>query len=378
MGNISSLVGEMLKMEKDKILFHIALGLVFLIILFGFPTLVNSHGHSHDFEESPSFKYSRQANVEAQARDSHHGHSHDHHGHSHDHHGHSHDHHGHSHGHDVPASGQLYTREANELAEEARRVHEEFRKHQEEKTSGRSSEMTTSLWINALGSTLLVSAAPFFILFLIPLDNTESSQPLLKVLLSFAAGGLLGDAFLHLIPHALLAVAEQEGGHGGHGHSHGSHGHSHDGEGGHAHDLTVGLWVLAGMVAFLMVEKFVRIVKGGHGHSHGPVAAAPPVSKPQEAEPEKESAKSKKKRAKDSSEDEKENDGDAAEVESKGDSKSSEKDEKEKKVVAAKEKAVKKDEKKKEEKKKEGKVAAAPEPGQYGTHNFAVIVVRYQ
>ncbi len=43
---------------------------------------------------------------------------------------------------------------------------------------------------------------------------------------SFASGGLLGDAFLHLIPHAQSAVES-----GGHGHSH-SHGHSHgEGEG---------------------------------------------------------------------------------------------------------------------------------------------------
>lgn len=34
--------------------------------------------------------------------------------------------------------------------------------------------------------------------------------------------------------------------------------------------LSVGLWVLSGIVAFLVVEKFVRHVKGGHGHSHGP------------------------------------------------------------------------------------------------------------
>lgn len=34
--------------------------------------------------------------------------------------------------------------------------------------------------------------------------------------------------------------------------------------------MSVGLWVLAGIVAFLVVEKFVRLLKGndGHGHSH--------------------------------------------------------------------------------------------------------------
>uniref|UniRef100_A0A8C6XKB7 Zinc transporter SLC39A7 n=1 Tax=Naja naja TaxID=35670 RepID=A0A8C6XKB7_NAJNA len=71
---------------------------------------------------------------------------------------------------------------------------------------------------------------------------------LLKLLLSFASGGLLGDAFLHLIPHALGESPSQPPLH-------------------HQHTMAVGLWVLSGLVAFLVVEKFVRHVKGGHGHT---------------------------------------------------------------------------------------------------------------
>lgn len=37
----------------------------------------------------------------------------------------------------------------------------------------------------------------------------------------------------------------------------------------HGHMMSVGLWVLGGIVAFLVVEKFVRLLKGGHSHSHG-------------------------------------------------------------------------------------------------------------
>lgn len=116
------------------------------------------------------------------------------------------------------------------------------------------------IWLHAMGSTLLISAAPFFILFFVPLYSTDREQPLLKILLAFASGGLLGDAFLHLIPHATMSVNE------GDTHSH-SHGHSH-GEGEHGHDMSVGLWVLAGIVTFLIVEKSVRIIKGAHEHSH--------------------------------------------------------------------------------------------------------------
>jgi zinc transporter 7 len=124
----------------------------------------------------------------------------------------------------------------------------------------------------------LISAAPYLLLFFIPLDkNTDEQKPFLKILLAFASGGLLGDAFLHLIPHAVSPHSHGEDG----GHSH-DHSHSHGGEGhGHDHDrnMIVGLWVLAGIVAFLMVEKLVRYVKGGHSHSHSHVVPVDAKSK---------------------------------------------------------------------------------------------------
>ena len=105
-------------------------------------------------------------------------------------------------------------------------------------------------------STLLISAAPFFILFFIPVDNTQERQPFLKILLSFASGGLLGDAFLHLIPHALP-----------HPHEHHNHTHGHgDHEEGHSHDMSVGLCVLGGIITFLIVDKTVRLIKRDHDH----------------------------------------------------------------------------------------------------------------
>ncbi|XP_054157941.1 protein catecholamines up-like [Oppia nitens] len=183
------------------------------------------HSHEDETNEKPSFKYSRQANVDHEATakpntDTHH-----------------------------PKAGGCPFGHS----------HEPDHSHQKADPS--------TVWMSAMGSTLLISLAPYVILFLIPLDNSPEYDSWLKVLLSFASGGLLGDAFLHLIPHAMPA-----------GHSHGSadHSHSHsdhhlDGES-HSHDMSVGLWVLAGIIVFLMVEKFVRIVnkgRGGHSHSHG-------------------------------------------------------------------------------------------------------------
>ncbi|KAG1925558.1 zinc transporter SLC39A7 [Pimephales promelas] len=140
------------------------------------------------------------------------------------------------------------------------------------------------LWMQAIGATLLISAAPFLILFLIPVQsNTDQHQKLLKVLLSFASGGLLGDAFLHLIPHAL----EPHSHHGQPHSSEESHVHSHGDA--HGHMMSVGLWVLGGIVAFLVVEKFVRLLKGGHSHSH-----AAPKAKDSDEEGDKKREKGEK------------------------------------------------------------------------------------
>jgi zinc transporter 7 len=122
--------------------------------------------------------------------------------------------------------------------------------------------------------------------------------------LSFASGGLLGDAFLHLIPHAQVAV-ESRGG-SDHSHSH-SHGHSHgEGGDGHSHDLSVGLGVLSGIVAFLCVEKLVRIMKGGHAHSHS--HAPPPLEDKTKKEKEKKEDKKKKDDEKEDKKDKKKDD----------------------------------------------------------------------
>lgn len=110
-------------------------------------------------------------------------------------------------------------------------------------------------------------------LALIPVDsNASEDSPLLRTLLAFGAGGLLGDAFLHLIPHANPQHSHSHT----HSHSH-HHAHSSGNDDGHhePHDLSVGTWVLVGFMTFFIVEKMVRIVRGedaatggGHGHSH--------------------------------------------------------------------------------------------------------------
>lgn len=239
------------------------------------------HGHSHEFYhediseefEHPAMKYMKEAQIpHANPRagkhdhhDSHHGHSHDsHHGHSHEsHHGHSHEsHHGHSHE-QFEHPPQKYQKQPQVTGTPS-----PAKTKDTPKPSSKQKDRW-SKWLQAIAATLLISAAPFFILFFIPLQsNSADQQPLLKVLLAFASGGLLGDAFLHLIPHA-ISPHSHHGEHAhDHSHSHSHEAHSHESAHNHSSEMAVGLWVLAGLIAFLMVEKFVRLVKGGHGHSH--------------------------------------------------------------------------------------------------------------
>lgn len=194
----------------------------FLVLIFlNLPTICNAH-ETHD-DESPSYKYSKEANENYLNQHLQQDHSHN---------------HDHNHDHDHKHSHSTRTNVLNK----------------------------NDIIMRAVGSTLIISAAPFFILFFVPLDNTKQRESLLKILLSFASGGLLGDAFLHLIPHALVPHSHESS--ETHSHSH-SHSNSHDDEPGHhKHDMSVGLCVLLGITVFLTVEKAVRIIKGDHSHSH--------------------------------------------------------------------------------------------------------------
>lgn len=103
----------------------------------------------------------------------------------------------------------------------------------------------------------------------------------------------IGDAFLHLIPHAIHPHSHHDHDEHSHSHDHSDHGHDHDHENGHGHthDMSIGLWVLGGIITFLTVEKGVRLIKGGHGHSHGP---APATKKPEEETKTKKTSPKKK------------------------------------------------------------------------------------
>lgn len=99
-------------------------------------------------------------------------------------------------------------------------------------------------WIFSLLGSALIGLSGILPLAVIPVgtdrgdkdfkDPAESKT--LKVLLSFAVGGLLGDVFLHLLPEAWSSDVAS-GGNGDH------------------HSMRSGLWVLGGVLIFTIVEK---------------------------------------------------------------------------------------------------------------------------
>jgi len=92
--------------------------------------------------------------------------------------------------------------------------------------------------VAALIATSTISFAPSIILVLFP--NFQSDSLALSLGKCLAAGGLLGDVFLHVLPHAS----------------------EHDPE-------AVGWMLLIGFCSFFLFDLIVRSVNGGHCHKHG-------------------------------------------------------------------------------------------------------------
>lgn len=96
-------------------------------------------------------------------------------------------------------------------------------------------------WIGAILGTVLVGLSGLVPMLIIPLEagqNLRSAQgsKSLRLLLSFAVGGLLGDVFLHLFPESYGALKTS-------------------GRNTHTGHLVMGLWILGGILTFLVLEK---------------------------------------------------------------------------------------------------------------------------
>ncbi len=85
-------------------------------------------------------------------------------------------------------------------------------------------------WIYSMGSVLLISVISFTGIFTLSLKE-NSLKKILLFLVSFSAGALFGDAFIHLLPEA---VAENGFG------------------------ISISLSLLGGIVLFFILEKFIH------------------------------------------------------------------------------------------------------------------------
>ncbi|XWS34375.1 hypothetical protein CRYUN_Cryun21dG0033500 [Craigia yunnanensis] len=231
--------------EKARIFLAVVLVLLSLDLCFGsgfgMSPAHGDHGHHHHCD---------------------YGHGHDHHHH------HDHDHHQHRHVEAEKKNMML----PEELAEEEDMKLYGFGPYRDDHDHQDLSGL--GLWLHALGCSLLVSLASLICLIILPVIFTQGkpSKAIVDSLALFGAGAMLGDAFLHQLPHAFG---------GEHSHSHDDHvDHTHHAHTGHDHkhahslnDLSVGLSILAGIVLFLLVEKVVRYVEensgGASGWSHG-------------------------------------------------------------------------------------------------------------
>nr|XP_012307972.1 zinc transporter ZIP13 isoform X2 [Aotus nancymaae] len=122
-------------------------------------------------------------------------------------------------------------------------------------------------WICSLLGSLMVGLSGVFPLLVIPLEmgtmlRSEAGAWRLKQLLSFALGGLLGNVFLHLLPEAWAYTCST----------------GPDGEGQSLQQQQqLGLWVIAGILTFLVLEKMFLDSKeegASQAPSKDPTAAA--------------------------------------------------------------------------------------------------------
>nr|CCA15428.1 Zinc (Zn2)Iron (Fe2) Permease (ZIP) Family putati [Albugo laibachii Nc14] len=156
---------------------------------------------------------------------------------------------------------------SNPNQDRAIQLESEQSKHHHHHYSERNTELPRyklSLWMEALTATFIIGSVPIALLIFIPtgIGAGLEQKNTLRAFLGFAAGGLLGDAFLHLMPHSISI-------HKDHGGSYSTqHGHLSNQKDTHSlSDLSAWLWTIAGIMIFFILDKVVRHKHGAHSHS---------------------------------------------------------------------------------------------------------------
>jgi hypothetical protein len=122
-------------------------------------------------------------------------------------------------------------------------------------TSDNIDSINSTVALAAFLSTALISVAPNVLLLLFPqyASGEGESSFVLSLGQAIAAGGLLGDVFLHVIPHSAAATAATA-----------SSSTSHHG----GHDSSMGLCILLGFGIFLITDMVLRQFSSTSNNSH--------------------------------------------------------------------------------------------------------------
>jgi len=96
------------------------------------------------------------------------------------------------------------------------------------------------IWLYSIASVILVSLISLIGVFTLSLKK-EKLERITLLLVSFAAGGLFGDAFIHLLPESYESLGIR---------------------------LTTSLYIISGILIFFILEKFIR-----WRHCHAPIPA---------------------------------------------------------------------------------------------------------
>lgn len=124
--------------------------------------------------------------------------------------------------------------------------------HSQKITGGDHDLISLTTWLLCVASAVAVGACGVLPLLLnrwVNLDNSDKTDAVMQAVLSFAVGGLLGDVFLHLLPEAWGPHRQEE------------------------HLFHVGVWVLAGLLVFMCVEKLAKATAGETSPSDSPVCS---------------------------------------------------------------------------------------------------------
>ncbi|CEP19080.1 hypothetical protein [Parasitella parasitica] len=114
--------------------------------------------------------------------------------------------------------------------------------------------------INSLLATSYISIIPNLLLYFVPPDIKPTT---LSTLVNFAVGSLLGDVFLHLLPHAFNNHEHH------HDRSHDHHDEKLFDHGNVEHrNVLIGIGIFVGLFFFYAADKIMRGYLGRTGHEH--------------------------------------------------------------------------------------------------------------